>query len=297
MSVFSKLSYRKKESNKYDYGHVLIIAGSRGMAGAGVLAARAALRTGIGLVTVGSISSAWKAMLNAVPEAMALPLKESRNGIITGNNYKKVVEYILSRKVNAVAVGPGLRTARGSQMFVTNILKSKQIGSMPLVIDADGINVLPVGLKYLASREGVSVITPHLGEYQRLTGEQKLDTRTVEQHAKLFAREHKIVCVIKKNKTFVTDGMRVYRNTTGNPGMATAGAGDVLTGIITAMLSMAAGVSVSNKVLTGNDVFDIVTSAVYLHGMAGDIAAGKLTQNSVTASDIVESIPLAWKRV
>ena len=281
--VRSLIPPRKKNSHKGDYGHVLIVAGSRNMTGAAVLCVNGALRAGAGLVTLGAIKSVLPLITKKLrPEAMVLPLDEA-NGMVSSKAAGKILDLIRVKKISSLALGPGLGRGRAITELAKKILSS---AGVPIVIDADGLNaVKPGDLK--KARAGV-IITPHPGEMSRLDG---LKVREIQKArgrtAKDFAAAAGAVCVLKGAGTIVSDGKKVFINTTGNPGMAKGGSGDVLTGMIAALIGQAKEPKLLNAALCG----------VYLHGLAGDIAAAKKTQLGLLPGDIAETIPEAARRV
>jgi len=243
-----------------------------------VLCAEAAMRAGAGLVTLGIPKSINSAVIKIKPkEVMTLPLPETSAGALSMAGYAKITAFI--RKAGVVAIGPGLSADPSVQRLVRRLLPSL---AGPVVIDADGLNAFagcPAALKH-------AVITPHAGEMYRLTGVRVASGDAGRKKvAKQFARYYNVTIVLKGHRSVVADGQgRVYVNTTGNPGMATAGSGDVLTGMIAAFLGQ------------GLDKFSAAKYAVYLHGLAGDLAAREKTQVSLIASDIIAHIPQAVKK-
>jgi NAD(P)H-hydrate epimerase len=284
MRLPARLLRRRPESNKGDFGHVFILAGSARFSGAAVLSAAAAMRSGAGLVTLGLPASLNKPIIRIKPkEVMTLPLPETTEGTLSLSGLKKIKDFI--RFIDVLAVGPGLTRNRSTQALVRGLLP---VADKPAVIDADGLNALVGYLDFLRAARNArraTIITPHPGEMARL-----LDTavRQVQSDRKgvaaRFSREYRVTVVLKGHRTVVADLGRTYINMTGNPGMATAGSGDVLTGMIAAFLGQ------------GMDAFSAAKYAVYLHGLAGDLAAKKKTQPGMIASDIVEMIPEAIKK-
>lgn len=263
-----------KERNKFDhkgvFGHVLLIAGSYGKAGAATLSAGAALRTGAGLVTVHTPSSAVLALQAALPEAMVSP--DSGTGNVT------VLPDL--GPYDAIGAGPGLGTDPDTVSVLKDLLKNI---SVPLVLDADALNILAQNREWLDLLPPETVLTPHPGEFRRLTGTESTDFRLMQEQ-KDFAVRHRCVVVLNGAHTSVAlpDG-RVFFNSTGNPGMATGGSGDVLTGMITSLLAQ--GYDPSGAAVTG----------VYLHGLAGDIALRIHSEESVIAGDILMNIGRAFR--
>lgn len=263
---------RKKFSHKGTYGHVLIAAGSYGMMGAAVLCTRAALRSGAGLVTSFIPKAGYNVMQRSVPEAMAVPAKteEYISGSFPGKNF------------TSIAIGPGIGKSAGVVQWLKHTLPSIK---QPLLLDADALNIISENKLLLKKIPTGTVLTPHPGEFKRLGGKARNDFENFEL-LKSFAKKYNIYVVLKGAHTCIaTPNGEAYFNTSGNPGMAKGGSGDVLSGIISALL--ARGMPALNACIAG----------VYIHGLAGDIAAGKFSQESMTASDIVNALPEAFKQI
>jgi hydroxyethylthiazole kinase-like uncharacterized protein yjeF len=262
---------RRKFSHKGTYGHALLIAGSYGKMGAAVLAARAALRSGVGLLHVHIPQAGYAIMQTALPEAML--------SIDRYENYFSDVPELAP--YNAVGIGPGLGTMHQSQMALKLLLQQFKL---PIVFDADALNILAQNKTWLAFLPHYSILTPHPKEFERLAGKWDNDFERLDKQ-RTFAVKNQVVVVLKGAHTSIcTPKGDCYFNSTGNPGMATAGSGDVLTGILTALLAQGYG-SVEAAVL-----------GVYLHGLAGDIAARKQSQEALLAGDIVSSLGKAFKK-
>lgn len=286
MRLPTQLLRRSLKSNKGDFGHVLILAGSRCFSGAAVLCSLGAIRCGAGLVTLGIPKSINSALIKVKPlEVMILPLPETSGGSLSLKAYKEITEFL--KKVSVVIIGPGLTQDKSTQSLVR-----KLVGEIkkPLVIDADGLNALAGRLDLLDGKRytvrGTRILTPHPGEMARLLG---ISVKKVQEKrkeiARKFAKDYGIVLVLKGYETIVSDSQgNLYTNETGNPGMSTAGSGDVLTGMIAAFLGQ------------GLNAFKAAKYAVYLHGVAGDLAAEEKTQISLIASDIIAKIPEAIKK-
>ena len=268
---------RALESNKGTYGKVLIIGGSRGKTGAASMAGRAALRAGAGLVTVATAESVLPIIAISMPELMTSPLAETSQGTIANQS----VAALLKDK-NVVAIGPGLTTYMETSAFV------RRVGSecrSQMVIDADGLNAL-AGFE---GDLGGAVLTPHPGEMARLIGKsiEHVTSNRIEV-ATTFAKTRNAYVVLKGYRTVVAapDGS-VYINPTGNPGMATAGTGDVLTGLVAGILAQEhLGAFIERLCL-----------AVYLHGAAGDCAAEELGEQTMIATDMLRFLPKAWENL
>lgn len=252
------------------------------------------MRSGAGLVTLGIPQNLNSAIIKIKPkEVMTFPLPQTREGTLSLGGYKKINDFI--KNVDVVVIGPGISRNRSTQSLARKVI-SKIV--KPIVIDADGINALAGHLNLLEATcpersrgrgsrlEAEYLLTPHPGEMSRLTG---ISIRGIQSNrkevAKRFARAHKITLVLKGHKTIVAGNENnLYINRTGNPGMSTAGSGDVLSGMIAAFLGQ------------GLSAFEAAKYAVYLHGLAGDLAAEEKTQISLIASDIIAKIPEAIKR-
>jgi len=268
-SVKPMLKNRSKYSHKGSYGHALIIAGSYGKMGAAILASKAALRTGLGLLTTHIPKSGVNILQTAIPEAM-LSLDENEK------HYSKNNELAI---YNAIGVGPGLGTSKESQHALKILIQNT---SMPMVIDADALNILSENKTWLAFLPANSILTPHPKEFERLAGKSSDSLERIKKQ-KEFSTKYNVIVVLKGANTSISypDG-QLFINSTGNPGMATAGSGDVLTGIITSLLAQ------NYNPLLGTIL------GVYLHGLAGDFAALKLGFESLIANDIIENIADAF---
>lgn len=258
---------RKRElfSVKRDYGSVLLLAGSKGMMGAAIMASRAALKSGAGLVTVHSASSGYAILQTAFPEAMFEP---DRN-----ENY--ITDMMPHHPHQVVAVGPGIGTHNTTIDALEFLLKNS---SSPLLLDADALNCIAKRSSLLSLIPPYTVITPHAGEFDRLFGEQK-DHEARLKTAIEMAKLYNIIIVLKGHYTAcIRPGGKVFFNSTGNPGMSTAGAGDVLTGVIAAFMAQGMRPEIAASV------------GVYIHGLAGDIAANEIGEFGVIASDIADNV-------
>jgi ADP-dependent NAD(P)H-hydrate dehydratase len=282
-----KLPMRRPESNKGDFGRVLIVGGSRNMPGAPALAALAALRSGAGLVTVAVPRSIQQTVVSLVPCATSIALAEDEDGLISEQAAHDLSKLILEqKKFDVVAVGPGLGKAP-----VGSLIQDLNRNKIPNVIDADGLNIL-AGTDWHGQLSGPCVITPHPGELARLLGltvsEIQSNREYQAQHAVSLMRKNSgtkaAVALLKGIGTVVTDGEQIYINTTGNPGMATGGSGDILTGIIAALI----GQKLSP--------FQAAVLGAYIHGRAGDLAAKQLGEISLIASDLVDFLSVAFQQ-
>ncbi len=265
------LKKRKKFDHKGIYGHGLLISGSLGKIGSAVLGSTAALRTGIGLLTCHVPGCGVVIVQSSINEAMVEIDKDEKYFTDSGD----------TDIYDAIGIGPGIGTQSETQNGLLRLLKSC---NKPLVIDADGLNILSLNKGWYSHLKG-SILTPHPGEFERLAG--KSDNSYIRLNKQIeFSGKHNCVVVLKGAHTSVTtpEG-KVYFNSTGNPGMATAGSGDVLTGIILSLLSQ--GYNAENAAVLG----------VYLHGLAGDLAAEKTSYESIIASDIINFIGAAFNKI
>ena len=271
------LAPREPESNKGDFGRVLVVAGSRGMSGAAVLCGSAALRGGAGLVTVAVPEEILPIVAAGSPCYLTAPLSNDREGKLA-NVTAKVLELVQANDV--AAVGPGLGRSAPISKLIAELVGNIQI---PLVLDADGINALINQTDSLKSHAAPIILTPHPGEFARLLGCDVPAVQARRQELALeFAAKFQVVLVLKGHGTIVTDGRQVYHNQTGNPGMATGGTGDVLTGLIAALLGQKLA------------PFAAAQLGVFLHGLAGDLAQEELGQISLIASDLLSFLPKAF---
>lgn len=262
-NVASLLHSRDPFSAKRDYGSTLVFAGRYGMMGAAVMCAQAVLRAGAGLVTVHSPHCGMPILQTAFPEAMFEP----------DRNEHYITEMKLRHQHQAVVAGPGIGT---NDATITALQDLLQHATMPLVLDADALNCIAIRPALLTMLPSKTIITPHVGEFDRLFGEHSSDESRLRTAIDM-ARQYNIIIVLKGHYTAVVRPTgRVYFNKTGNAGMATAGAGDVLTGIIAAFLSQ------------GYKPEHASTIGIYVHGLAGDMAAGKYGQFGMVATDIVK---------
>lgn len=282
------LPARPQTSHKGDFGHVLIVAGSRGMGGAAALTALGALRSGAGLVTVAVPASQQRLVAEIAPEALTLALPESA-GRIGPAAVPALRGVLLQRPITAVAIGPGIATAPAVAAALTLLIPA--CASLPLVLDADALNCLAAmqgryAESLLKGRSVPAVLTPHPGEAARLlaTASAKIQADRAAAAARLAAR-FRSVCLLKGHRTVVTDGKTASLNPTGNPGMAKGGMGDVLTGLIGGFLAQ------------GLAPLDAARLGAFAHGLAGDLAAGETGQAALLARDLAAALPAALKRI
>ncbi|UCH81173.1 MAG: NAD(P)H-hydrate dehydratase [Nitrospiraceae bacterium] len=276
------LPVRPKSSHKGTYGHALVVAGSRGKTGAALMTARACLKAGAGLVTIGTAETVVNSLQSRVTEEMILPLEDNGNGTVSYRAASSVLNF-LDSKGNVLVIGPGLSAGDEIPNFVAELITRSRV---PVVIDADGLNAIANKIGVLKKSKAPVILTPHPGEMVRLEGPRTGDIQDRISRALMFASKYKVFMVLKgvPTVTATPDGM-AYINSSGNPGMATAGAGDVLTGMIASFLAQ--GLTPQNASALG----------VYMHGYAGDIAADKKGQESLVASDIIKEIPGVFRSV
>ncbi len=273
-----RLPERAPEAHKGHFGLALIVGGSRGMAGAVALAGMAALRGGAGLVRLAVPQACLETVAGFEPSYMTCPLADDPAGRLSIAALEQVRE--LAEDATVVACGPGLGRSAQLNQLVCRLYEQLP---RPMVVDADGLNALAAAGESLGKHAAPRILTPHPGEFARLLG-QKLEGDQRDQAADQLAARWGVVLVLKGHRTRVTDGTHLAINPTGNPGMATGGSGDVLTGLITAL------------VCQGLEPFDAARLGVYLHGLAGDLAAEELGQESLIASDLVGFLPEAFRQ-
>ena len=289
MQLPQQLFKRKKDSHKGDFGHIFILAGSVGMSGAALLAAKAALRSGAGLVTLGLPESVAFALTGRVLEEMILPLPQTTEGSIAPAALNTINGAL--QRADVLLVGPGLSRNVQTQDLIRKVILAARVKTL---IDADGLNAwagrmneFKVGVSCLpVDKNTMRIITPHPGE---LAGLLEVSAADIQQKrseaAKDFSKEYNVVVVLKGHNTVIADPSgEAALNPTGNSGMSTAGAGDVLSGIICALWAQ------------GLSSFEAACCGAYLHGAAGDLAAEKLTEIGMIASDIISFLPEAIRK-
>lgn len=288
--IYDLIPERPRYSHKGDYGHVLVVGGSKGKTGAAFMTAKACLRSGAGLVTIGVPESLLDVFQEKATEEMTLPLKDNK-GIISKDAIQGILDFITER-ADVLAIGPGLGVSSDTKVLIDELILKSPV---PMVIDADGLNSLS-SKEILKKAKSPIIITPHPGEMARLLGqesrvkEQKTEKNIREEierdrinTALSFSKETGTYVVLKGVPTIVADPEgNTYINTTGNPGMATAGTGDVLTGIISSFLGQ------------GLNPLEASLLGVYIHGLAGDLAASEKGYHSLIATDIINSFPKAF---
>ncbi|MBM3246798.1 MAG: NAD(P)H-hydrate dehydratase [Candidatus Omnitrophica bacterium] len=288
MRLPARLLQRRPDTHKGSFGHIFILAGSARFSGAATLAAEAAMRAGAGLVTLGIPEDLNYAVIKIKPkEVMTLPLPQTNDIGLGSAGLPKIKEFV--KRIDVIAIGPGLGRNKSTQSLIRKLITGIH---QPMVIDADGLGALVGYLKILLGgtrspgHQVTRILTPHPGEMARLLG---ISVKAVQARrkeiARKFAKDYQVTLALKGHNTIVADAAgNLYINKTGNPGMATAGSGDVLTGIIAAFLGQ------------GLDGFSAAKYGAYLHGLSGDLAAKEKTQISLIASDIIAKIPEAIKK-
>ena len=280
--VAENLPDRRPDAHKGDAGHLLLIAGSPGMSGAALMTAMSALRTGAGRVTLAAPDSIYPLVESKYPEVMTLSLSATETGSVDASAFDFIAER--SEEMSALVVGPGLTTNPRTTELIHLLI---QHIDTPIVLDADGLNALAQDLTILDGRLAQLILTPHPGEMARLLG---ISTREVQEdriaHASLFAAQHHLDIALKGWGTIVaTSDGEIWYNPTGNSNMATAGSGDVLAGVIGALLAQ----GLANKWA--------LTCGVYLHGLSGELASLEVGGLGITATDILQTLPKARRKV
>ena len=272
--VLSAIADRSPESHKGDYGKLLLLCGSRGFTGAAYLAAMGALRCGAGLVFLGVPESIYAIEAAKLNEPVVFPLPD-RDGMLS----KEAIAPILDRlpQMDAVLIGCGLGQSEDTLAVVSSVLQNAQC---PVVLDADGINLLAGHTDLLRGRRYPTILTPHAGEFARIGGCLGQDPMTA---ARELALELGCIVLLKGHRSCITDGKMDYRNPTGNPGMAVGGSGDVLAGMITALLGQ------------GVPPLEAAACGAWLHGKAGDLCARELGQMAILPTDMLQALPRLLK--
>jgi NAD(P)H-hydrate epimerase len=279
VTTLPTLPKRPADSNKGMYGTVLVVAGGRGMAGAAALVGAATLRSGAGLVRVACPAEVQPVVAGFEPSYMTYPIESDGEGLLRFMPARRAIERLLER-ADVLAMGPGLGQSPELRELVHWVVEEVKV---PTVLDADALNALAGQTNTLARLHRPVIITPHPGEFARLTGRSIKEIQADrEGHAAALAEPDHLVVVLKGYGTVVTDGRRLYVNGTGNPGMAKGGAGDVLTGVIAALLGQKL------------PPFEAAQLGVHVHGLAGDIARDESGEIGLIAGDIVDSLPDAF---
>lgn len=268
------LPKRDENAHKGDFGRVLLLCGSRGYTGAAYFAAMGALRTGAGLVYLGVPESIYAIEAVKLNEPVVLPLPE-QGGRLSEAAVPEILEKL--PRMDAVLIGPGLGLGQGSFAVLKAVLTH---AACPVVVDADGITLLVPHMDILRGREAPTILTPHDGEFTRLFGPVGEDRMA---SARAAALESRGIMLLKGHRTCVTDGIREYRNTTGNPGMAVGGSGDVLAGVLVSLLGQ------------GLEPLEAAACAAWLHGKAGDLCAGELGEYGMLPTDLLDFLPRLLK--
>lgn len=279
---------RPRDSNKGMYGHVLVVGGSLGKAGAAAMAGFSALRSGAGLVTVATAKSVLPTVAGFHPELMTEPLDDTGDGAISARAFQSLEK--LAEKKTVFAIGPGISRNQETAEVVRKIIAK---GGVATVLDADGLNAFEgrandLGPNARTGGENTLVLTPHPGEMSRLTGMPIKDIqRNRLEVARNFAKRHAVILVLKGDRTIVAgpDG-EAWVNPTGNPGMATGGTGDILTGMVSGLIAQ-----------FPDRAFEAVIAAVYLHGLAGDLARDEVGEQPLVATDLIQCLPEALRRL
>ncbi len=269
-AVLSLLPERDPWAHKGDFGKILLLCGSRGYTGAAALAAMGALRSGAGLVFLGVPESIYAIEAVKLTEPIVFPLPDEK-GMLSSRAAGEIISRLQDK--DAVLIGPGLGRSEGTLSAVQTVLEQFD---GPVVLDADGINVLKSHKDILRGRTGPTILTPHDGEFVRIGG--KLGSDRTEAAAEL-AEELGVIVLLKGHETVITDGRTCYINQTGNPGMAVGGSGDVLAGIITALLGQ------------GIAPLEAAACGAWLHGASGDLCAAEIGQYGMLPSDMLNVLP------
>ena len=274
--VASCFAPRPADSHKGSYGCLLAVCGSYGMAGAAILCAGGALRSGVGLLQMAVPERVYPLLAPVVPEAVFLPMAETRQGTFSQDAIAPVLA--AAEKATAVVVGPGMGQGESQSALMEHLCREC---ACPVVVDADGINSLPVHILMEQTISTPLILTPHPGEMARLLGVSAAQVQAKRHEiARRFVEQTGATLVLKGHRTLVcAPGCPLLENPTGNPGMATGGSGDVLAGIIGALVAQ------------GMSPYDAALCGVYLHGAAGDRGAARLSQHSLLPSDLIEELP------
>lgn len=272
--VLAILPDRDPYAHKGNFGKILLLCGSRGYTGAAALAAQGALRSGAGLVFLGVPESIYAIEAVKLTEAIVFPLPEA-DGKLSADAVPEILERLA--KMDAALIGPGLGQSEGTFRVVKAVLENFP---KPVVVDADGINVLRTHKDILRGRTAPTILTPHEGEFARLGG---VITEDRAASAQALAGDLGCIVLLKGHETIITDGKHTYVNRTGNPGMAVGGSGDVLSGILVSLLGQ------------GIAPLEAAACGAWLHGTAGDLCAGEIGQYGMLPSDMVEALPRLLK--
>ena len=272
--VLELLPNRRLDAHKGDFGKILLLSGSVGCTGAPVLSALGALRTGAGLVFLGVPESIYQIAAMKLIEPIVFPLPQ-QDGMLSLEALPRILEKASS--MDAVLIGPGLGCSDATEEIVCQVLS---VYPEPVVLDADGINLVGKHKDILRGRTSPTILTPHAGEFQRLTGRKPEDRLESAVEA---AEDLGVILVLKGHETVITDGISAYLNPTGNPGMAVGGSGDVLAGMIVSLLGQ------------GIPPLEAAACGAWLHGAAGDLCAKELGQYGMLPTDMVQVLPRLLK--
>lgn len=264
------LPKRQRDSHKGSYGKILLLCGSVGCTGAAYLAAMGALRTGAGLVYLGVPESIYAIEAVKLNEAVVFPLPDE-NGKLSEAALPMILERL--PKMDAVLIGPGLGVSDGTWKVLEGVVKN---AACPIIVDADGINLLAAHKNIVRGWKAPLVLTPHDGEFARIFGRMP-ENRLADAVA--LAQEYRAVVLLKGWRTIITDGERIYRNTTGNPGMAVGGSGDLLAGILVSLIGQ------------GLPLLEAAAAGAWLHGAAGDRCAEVLGEYGMLPTDMLSFLP------
>lgn len=279
VEVLPRLDRRRSGGHKGDYGTVLVVAGGRGMAGAAALVGVGALRSGAGRVRVACPAEVQPTVAGLEPSYMTYPLENDSHGHVRYHGNRAALERLLD-DADVLVMGPGMGQSEEARNLVRWVVEAVRV---PTVLDADALNLLAGQTEVLGHLRRPVVLTPHPGEFARLAGRTVAEIQADrESHALALARADHLVVVLKGAGTIVTDGALLYVNTTGNPGMATGGAGDILGGVIAALIGQKL------------PAFEAAQLGVYVHGLAGDIARDQNGEVGMIAGDIVDALPDAF---
>lgn len=278
--VLSRFPRRKPDSNKVDFGHVLVIAGSAGCTGAAYLTSQAALLSGSGLVTLAVGRGIYGILASKLTEVMVRPFFETRDYSLSLMAEKELISF--GEKCNVAAIGPGISQNKETQELARNLVARLD---KPVILDADGINAFAGYANDLKKAKAGLVLTPHVGEMARLLGKDVEEIKNNRKDIAIsFANEYNTVLVLKGHNTIVANPKgEFYINETGNPGMATGGTGDILTGMIAGFVAQ------------GVDLFTASILGVYFHGLAGDAAIKRKGMLSLIATDLLQELPETLK--
>jgi NAD(P)H-hydrate epimerase len=273
--ISSLLPKRDRDCNKGDFGKLLCIVSSRDMSGAGIISANAAMRSGVGLCVVASVKDALLPLKISLPEAITIPLKSARDGSISHFEAKRLIEY--SKGCSAVLIGCGLSNTKSTQKLVNKLISNI---SVPIILDADGINIVSQNIDILKEIKAPLIITPHLKEMSRLCKKDVIDIKSSKKQTAIdFSKRYGCYVVLKDFETVIsTPSGDVFENLGGHPCMAKGGSGDMLAGMISGLIA------------SGLSVCDAICSGVFLHARAGEICGNLYSDRSVLASDMISKI-------